>query len=207
MGSPENKGSFEPLSSTFTKLVVVFALLTAFSLTSWVFWRRGNDSDWPAKFGLMDVRGVPDFYVSGSEKFKKQIWLGLALVALKDPEDYSLMKGSYRRISEGPHSGFPDLDQKEIVCYINDITAFSSVVWCAGTLVHEAYHIKLYEEYKNAQRASATPITYDKVDIEKRVIALEMVALKKLGASQKEMDWAANQDGTHALLPWTNRNW
>ena len=133
--------------------------------------------------------------IVGSDKFKRQVTKALALLKKKAPEDYKLVATYVGRIEQGKHSGM--WAYKTPPTYeLADRTAFHSVMWCASTIAHDAYHSKLYHDYEK-KHASVPNEIWTGVDAEKKGIAYQLTVMKKIGSSKREIEHVLKQDGTH----------
>jgi len=76
---------------------------------------------------------------------------------------------------------------------MNDLTAFHSLSWCAGTIAHESWHAKLYHEGKSADPRDYEERTKEEIACIKHQIKV----LRKIGAPNAEINFLKTEDGTH----------
>ncbi len=90
--------------------------------------------------------------IIGDEKFIAQVSKALGVVEALSPQDFSFIKRYIGKIEQSERSGMvsDDIPPK---FKLADRTAFHSVTWCAGSIAHDAYHSKLYDDYKKVHGA------------------------------------------------------
>ncbi len=79
-------------------------------------------------------------------------------------------------------------------------TAFSSLKWYASTIAHDAYHSKLYFDYKNKHGGRVPRYVFASPEAEKKCIKLQIKVAKKIGASVVDIKYLKSLDGSHAKL-------
>jgi len=77
--------------------------------------------------------------IVGSTRFSAQVHQALILLKTQDPDAYAIVTNYVGRIEEGKISGM--WAYKDPPTYeMSDLTAFSSVTWCAATIAHDSFH-------------------------------------------------------------------
>lgn len=95
---------------------------------------------------LLPASRYDPIIIEGDEEFVRAI--ENALDILRDfPEYYEVVNTYTGRIIRGPTSMEPQHDAP--IMRINTATIQASSLWLAGMMVHEAYHSKLYFDYRN----------------------------------------------------------
>lgn len=153
--------------------------------------------------------------IVGSSEFKQQVENALTLLRQNAPEEYEIVQRYVGKIEENERSGM-FVDKDPPVYQMSLKTALHSITWCAGTIAHDAYHSKLYHDYKEKH---GNPVPYDEwagFDAEKKCIEFQLTTLRKIKAPQNEIDYCISLDGTHTdinrdgKLDWTDyelRDW
>src|SRR5713101_3625699 len=144
---------------------------------------------------------IRNFEITGSDIFQHQIRAGLLLLMQKDPGDYLMVKRNLQRIKEGGHSG-TRVGENPSTLYLTRKTALRSLTWCAGDIVHDAYHHQLYREYFDHHGAPVPVEAYSGKDAERQCIRRQALALEKLAAPATEQYWLKLQDGSHYSIPY-----
>ena len=86
-----------------------------------------------------DYEGIA---VVGNKEFIEQVQTAVTLMKVKAPNAFGMTQSYVGRIEQGPRSGmwaYRDPPTFEL----NDRSAFYSITWCAGSIVHDSYHSKL----------------------------------------------------------------
>ena len=119
------------------------------------------------------------------------------------------------KIVQGSHSGM--WAYKDPPTYeMNDRTTFYSVTWCAGSIAHDAYHSKLYHDYKRNHSGPVPDKIWTGVDAEKKCLKHQLKVLKRIGAPKHEIDHCkkqignhhdVNKDGKYDWKDYKKRNW
>ena len=137
-----------------------------------------------------------DVDVSGSAKFKKQISLCLGLLKKKAPDAYRITTKYVGKIKQGKHSGM--WAYKNPPTYeIADRTTFYSVTWCAGSIAHDSFHSKLYQDYKKTHSGRVPDKVWTGVEAEKKCLKHQLEVLKRIGAEKHELNYFSTLRGTH----------
>jgi hypothetical protein len=147
-----------------------------------------------------------DIVIVGSERFQRQVRAALTLLMYRDRDDYLMVIKYLRRIKEAKHSG-TQVHEIPPTFYFAPQSAFHSLTWCAGDLVHEAYHCKLYRDYRDNHGLPVPAQVYGGKEAEKQCIKQQLGALEKIGGSMWDRSYLKRQDGSHYTVPYSNRDW
>jgi len=147
-----------------------------------------------------------DVEVVGSERFQRQIRAALTLLMYKDQDGYLMVKKYLRRIKEANHSG-TQVHEIPATFYFAPQSALHSLTWCAGDLVHEAYHCKLYRDYVGNHGSPVPAEVYGGKEAEKQCIKQQVATLEKIGGSMRELLSLKGPIGSYYMVPYSNRNW
>jgi hypothetical protein len=201
------------ITSRLHKIIISCAVLVVISVI--FHFSSGRNAPHADKAKIHQVIALPSdrdgstywgYQVIGTEKFQRQIQAALLLLTNKDPDDYAIFRKFFQRITESEHSGTWAYDNPATV-YIAPKTAFRSLTWCASSLVHEAYHRKLYQDYLEAHGSPVPVEVYHGKEAEKICMQHQLVVLEKVGSSAYEKVWLKMQDGSHYTVPYSNQNW
>ncbi len=142
--------------------------------------------------------------IAGSARYCDQVREALQLLKNRDASDYAIVTTYVKRIEEGPHSGmwaYRDPPTFEM----SDVSAFSSVTWCAADIAHDSYHSKLYHDYRNAHGGYVPDDVWKGREAEQKCMKHQLAAMERIKAPQPEMDWARqNADGHYVK---DNEDW
>ena len=140
---------------------------------------------------------ISEIELVGSTKYKQQVLKALKLLCRKSYEAYQIVEGYVGKIEEAQRSGM-DASANPPTFFMSEEVAFSSLTGCAGAIVHDSYHSKLYHDYI---REYGKPVPYEiwgGFEAERKCIIHEIKVLKKIGAPKHEIDYCLSLDGTHA---------
>ncbi len=140
--------------------------------------------------GQVDIVGEIDFQIS--------VYLALELLKYKSAKHYQLIQDYIRLIRQAERSGMRAYD-KPPTFELSVTSSDYSLTWCACTIVHDAMHSKLYHDYQQQQGDTDVPAdAWTGVAAEKVCLAVQLNALRQLGAPLHEIAHLAQQDGSHA---------
>lgn len=137
-----------------------------------------------------------DIEVLGSREFIAQVTTALDLLRNQAPEEYELIRGNVGRIRQGQHSGMAAYEEPPTY-EMNDRTAFYSLTWCASTIAHDAYHSKLYHDYKTSFGEPVPEDVWTGQQAELECMEFQAEVLRKIGAPEGEIRYLNSLDGTH----------
>jgi hypothetical protein len=134
--------------------------------------------------------------IVGPEEFKTQVALALELLRSRSPDSYEIVLENVGRIQAAERSGMlPWRDPPTFE--LGRRTAFYSPTWCATSIVHDAYHAKLYLDHQRAHGDAPPAGIWTGTDAERACIAAQIRAAEAIGAPWHELDHLRKADGTH----------
>jgi len=141
--------------------------------------------------------------IVGSARFSDQVHQAMILLKTQDPDAYAIVTNYVGRIEEGKISGM--WAYKNPPTYeMSDLTAFSSVTWCAATIAHDSFHSKLYHDYLKAHGQVPNDV-WTGIAAEQQCMKHQIAVMEHIGAVKSEIDYAKTQaDGHYAN---ENRTW
>ncbi len=137
-----------------------------------------------------------DIDVVGNETFIVQVKKAQELMKNKAPEEFEIIKNYVGLIRQAEHSGMLAYSQPPTY-ELNDRTAFYSITWCAGTIAHDAYHSKLYNDYKRSIGGAVPDDVWMGQDAEKKCMGFQVEVMKKIGSPEHEIRYLNSLDGTY----------
>lgn len=118
--------------------------------------------------------------------------------------DDACMQHYVGRIKQGERSGMAAYENPPTF-YVGNKTAQASVSWYASAIAHDAYHSKLYHDYKDAYGGRVPDLVWSGYDAEMRCLEYQIGILEKIGAPKAEIDYAKSLRGTNwwdAAVTW-----
>ena len=159
----------------------------------------------------IDSSSASEPEIKGTEQFIDQVQKALRLLKERDADAYAIVTEYVGRIQENELSGMDPLATPPTY-YMSDITAFSSVTWCAATIAHDSFHSKLYHEYRRTHNGPVPSAIWKGRVAEQQCCNHQLVVMDHIGASSEEIDHArqladghfVNEDGTREdnSIPW-----
>jgi hypothetical protein len=134
--------------------------------------------------------------IEGSSKFRVQVQACLNLLSKKAQREYQLIKDHIGVISQNGRSGMRAWENPPRY-QMSDTTAFYSLSWCAGTIAHDAYHSLLYKKYSSIDGGKPPYEKWAGTSAEKESIDFQLSVMRKVGASNHEINYLKSLDGTH----------
>lgn len=148
-------------------------------------------------FGLFRQSAVLDsIQVVGDSQFVRVVTDALAHLRANSPAEYGSIHSYVRRIEQSRRSGAGPWNEPPTV-YLNARTAYCSPTWCAASIVHDGYHIRLYKDHLAQNGGSVPDALWRGKAAELRCIEQQIRASRHLRAPQYELDYLAALDGTH----------
>jgi hypothetical protein len=143
---------------------------------------------------------APSVKIEGNGDFQLQVTKALLLIKLCDFEMFARVTNAVGIVREDSETSAAATNRPPMVRMTSN-TAFHSLTWCAGGLVHEAHHISLAKRRGDTNQIN--PVfgnvrgykDYQREELE--CFALELEILKKMNAPRDEIDFVRSQDGTH----------
>jgi hypothetical protein len=136
--------------------------------------------------------------IIGSPRFQIQVCAALRLLKTHDPKAYALVRNYVGRIQEGEHSGMWAFKTPSTF-EISARTTFYSVTWCAATIAHDAFHAKLYHDYRKAHDGQVPDNVWTGKEVEQECMKQQLAVMAHIGASERELCWAIMQADGHYL--------
>lgn len=134
--------------------------------------------------------------IEGSLKYRVQVESCLDLLSKKAQREYRLIKGHIGVISQNGKSGMRAWENPPRY-QMSDATAFYSLSWCAGTIAHDAYHSFLYKKHSSIDGSKPSYEKWAGTSAEKKSIDFQLSVMRKIGASDHEINYLKSLDGTH----------
>lgn len=144
--------------------------------------------------------------IVGSPKFVDQVERALTLLKFQSPESYHEVTNYVGIIQEDEHSGM-EAEHQPPIFQLNDRSAFYSVTWCAGVIVHDATHSKLYHDYHALHRGTVPAETWTGHAAERICLDQQLRTLTEIGAPQRELEYFKTLTPDYADVPYRKRNW
>jgi hypothetical protein len=157
----------------------ILALLLALILSQFCTWAEASELE-----------------IVGSERFSNQIRQALLLLESQDLDAYKIVAAYVGRIQQGERSGMWAYETPPTY-EMSDTTAFYSVTWCAATIAHDSFHSKLYHDYRKAHSGPVPDTAWTGLEAEQQCMKHQLAVMKRIGATQWEIDHATKQKGGH----------
>lgn len=196
------------------RLLTVAIVIAALLFVGLCEWRLGTTSSRPQSTDasaphsnfVRKLDAPTNIEVEGSPTFRRRVREALLLLSRKDPENYLMVTRNLQRIIQGDHSG-TRVGEIPPTLYLEEETALHSVTWCAGDIVHDAYHHELYRDYLQEHGPTVPVEVYGGKKAEQLCIERQALSLGRLQAPAFEKLWLNLQDGSHYTIPYSNQNW
>jgi hypothetical protein len=134
--------------------------------------------------------------IEGDPHFVAQVSSALKLLAERAPDALADVEEYIGLIRQGPRSGMRAFDDPPTL-ELGDPSTFYSITWCAGSIVHDAHHSRLYHEWIAAHGAPVPPAEWTGTAIELACNRIQLAALERIDAPAHERTYLAGQDGRH----------
>lgn len=147
--------------------------------------------------------------IVGDDTCKQQTNDALNLLKTKDYDHYVYVT-NYVGIIECADQGSGMFAYENPPRYLaGKSTREAGSIWYAGTIVHDATHSKLYNDYlKNHPNETVPANVWSGKDAEQKCIDIQVDALAKIGADQAVIDYAKNAiNANYWDVPYDQRNW
>lgn len=140
--------------------------------------------------------GNHDPEIVGDSRFQGRVREALALLRSRDANAYSTISGYVGRIEQSARSGMSAYSDPPTF-FMSDASAMYSVTWAAASIAHDAYHSKLYFDYRGAHPDRPVPDSaWGGTIAEAKCTKFQVAAMRRIGAGQNELDHAlVNMDG------------
>ena len=131
--------------------------------------------------GALCSRGAEPEIV-GSARFTDQVQRAVLLLKTRDTNAYALVTNYVGRIEEGKRSGM--WAYKIPPTYeMSDASAFYSVTWCAAVVAHDAFHSKLYRDYRKDHSDPVPDSVWTGTAAEQQCMKFQLSVMGHIGAS------------------------
>jgi hypothetical protein len=164
-------------------ILLPFALATAM-VTGYLWLPRPDD----VLIAGVEVRGSPEFV--------GRIKAALQLLCDRSPDEFDIVQKYVGRIQQAERSGM-NADAHPPTLDLSDRTSNYSLTWCAGSIVHDAYHSKLFHDYRTEFGEPVPDSAWRGKAREMECNQLQMSVLKNIGAPAFELEHLSRQDGGH----------
>ncbi|BAU29480.1 hypothetical protein DFP93_12350 [Aneurinibacillus soli] len=165
---------------------------------------------------LVQKKTVPTVAISGDKTFIAHTKAALALLKEKSPDDYALVVQYVGLIKQDAFSGMAAYEK--IPTYkVGATTSSSTTTWYASTIVHDAYHSKLYNDYARTKKTAVPDDIWTGMKAEMQCLTRQTEALKKIKAPLSEQKyaqslqnqnwWDSNGDGLYTEEDERMRSW
>ena len=154
--------------------------------------------------------------ISGDKNFVSRTQAALSLLKQKSPDDYALVTRYIGLIKQDTFSGMAAYEK--IPTYrVGAATSSSSTTWYASTIVHDAYHSKLYNDYARTKKSAVPDQVWTGTEAEMQCLQRQINTLEKIKAPLHEQEYAAslqnenwwdqNKDGLYTAEDERMRTW
>jgi len=131
----------------------------------------------------------------GDAAYRLQVAKALRLLSLSDPEALSFVTNNIRIIIEMERSGIWILSNTPVFS-LSRTSAFHSITWCAGVMVHDANHALI--DLRAAKQQRNHELSFRELQAMERVcIRRQIKTLKNIGAPRAQIDYLRSCEGTH----------
>ena len=159
--------------------------------------------------GQMNIKKEKIYFdsliIEGDQRFILWTKQALRLLKLKVPSVYQRVIQKYvKKIKLTKTTGM-NLFVKIPTYEVGSKTAYASLKWYASTIAHDAYHAKLYFDYKKNSSRPVPLKIYNSKQAELLCIKYQIKVGKKIGLSKLDLDYLKTLDGSHAKLK--KRDW
>lgn len=150
--------------------------------------------------------------ISGSERYKEQVHRAIVLLQTRDLPAYKIVTDNVGRIQEGQPSGMQAYATPPVYV-MSDLTAFSSLTWCAATIAHDSFHSKLYHDYQRTHSGPVPNSVWIGRAAEQECMKHQISVMRRIGASGSEISYAKAQADGHYVTKaeswreYRNRKW
>ena len=138
--------------------------------------------------------------IGGNKRFVTQTKRALGLLKTRSNRIYKNVVLPYvKKIKAHKTSGM-NVFAKVPTYEVGSKTAFASSRWYASTIAHDAYHSKLYSDYKNKHAGRVPRKAFASQKAELQCIKFQIKVAKKIGVSAADIRHLKSLDGSHAKL-------
>jgi len=150
---------------------------------------------------------VEGIAIHGSLAFCEAVGSALSRLASDSPDAFELCKDFIESVVMSRHSGVMAKRRPAIVL-LGDWATGVSVPYLASTLVHEAYHCKLYWSHRDSSGSKVPVDAYSGETAERQCLEYQTSVLKHLGGTEAELRHLSEGMATEWWkVPWHERTW
>ncbi|MDD5112296.1 MAG: hypothetical protein PHG85_07110 [Candidatus Altiarchaeota archaeon] len=145
--------------------------------------------------------------VDGSAAFTQET--DKALKLLEGTKEYSEIAQNVGRVKESPKSGmnvYSDVPTFEV----GQTTWQGGTVWYAGTIAHDSYHSKLYNDAKAANGGQEPDASaWTGAAAEQKCLQYQIKVLREMGGDASTIEYLEGlaKNPTYQNVPYDSRNW
>jgi hypothetical protein len=157
--------------------------------------------------------GPFDIKVLGDERFAAVVRDALELVSTNCPDYHEVVTGHVAAIESAErkparhHEEPPRIALASSIDFGRDLSPRSKAVWYAGAIVHQAWHSKLYREFRLANPGAPWPADErSAAEREDARLQAQVDALVRMGASMWMLDHVRSRIGLGPEEP-ADRGW
>jgi hypothetical protein len=158
--------------------------------------KLGFEVSWISPFPHRQERQMAGIQILGSRDFVQKVEDALKLLRRTSPSAFAVVTAHIRCIRQYSRSSMrADADPPTFDFSLK--SAGYSQTWCASCIAHDAYHSKLYHDYRSLHDE---PVPYDAWEgpaKERECNAFQLSVLRDASAPHHEIQHIAAQDGTH----------
>lgn len=138
--------------------------------------------------------------IEGDNKFVTQTQKVLSLLKKSVPRFYKqIIPTGIKKIKPHRTSGM-NVFAKVPTYEVGKRTAFSPLKWYASTIAHDAYHSKLYFDYRSKHKGRVPRQVFASPKAERKCIKFQIKVAEKIGASAADIKYLESLGGSHAKL-------
>ena len=138
--------------------------------------------------------------IEGDERFIAQTKRALGLLKTKSNSVYKNMVLPYIKKIKAHRTSGMNVFAKVPTYEVGKRTAFSPLKWYASTIAHDAYHSKLYFDYRSKHKGRVPRQVFASPKAERKCIKFQIKVAEKIGASAADIKYLESLDGSHAKL-------
>jgi hypothetical protein len=134
--------------------------------------------------------------ISGDKAFVQRTKAALQLLKKKTPEKYAIVLKYVGKIQQHTYSGMA-ASENPPTYKVGSQTSNASLTWYASTIVHDAYHSKLYYDYLYTHKEAVPDEVWTGMDAEMHCLDIQIKTLEKIKAPTYEIKYARSLRGSN----------
>ena len=180
--------------------LILFLLLIASSILFFVSKKNSKDEQ-------VFIPAKEKITIKGDEVCQNKTVEALNLLKVKSPESYKDVESYIGIIECAPAGSGVYANENPPRFLVGNQTRDAGVIWYAGSIVHDAHHSMLYNQYFAAHKGQHVPAEiWTGKQAEQDCINVQYKALEDLGADQATLDYLKNTINTN-YWETENRTW